>query len=380
MNEDIDARARQMIDDITGAGKTKAEELITTLVEQQKTKQDYVAPTDTMRMKTTRKEEDPETPILELKFDEMITDTTMKTHSMPLTQWGHRQIAEKTGIPIKYYDRMKDAGALGLVASNVNNWLEEKAQRFIRTMGGKVRAILSDKYRVMDHLGAIDAAANKAKELGAVMADAHLTDTRLHVKMIVPHETWQIRQGDHHVRGIIFSNSEVGAGSFRAEPFVMRLICTNGMIGMDTLAKIHLGSKMDAGMYVSSQTEQLENDTIASKLQDIVENVFDREKFDNWMESYRMTTDVQLRSPVDATKNVINLFKLGEKQEEHILNSLISEGDPTQYGLINALTSHAQTQDPMIRVEIEKVAGEISVMEEKKFQNTINVEPIPVEA
>jgi len=377
MNE-IDARARQLIDDITGRGHKKAEALISTLSEQERNKIDIVAPTDTMEMRAVKiDEQDSESgKILKLSFDEQRVGQPIIQHSMALTDWGHRQLAEKTGIPIRYYDRMREDAPPELVAANVNTWIDNREKRFIRTLDGNVRAILSDKYLVLDHLSAIDAAASKAKELGAVMAEAHLDETRLYVKMIVPHETWQIKQGDHHVRGIMFSNSEVGAGSFRAEPFVMRLICSNGLIGMDKLSRVHLGSKMDAGMYVSSETENLEKETIASKLQDLVEGIFDREKFDNWMESYRQTTEVNLRSPVDATKNVINTFKLGEKHESALLNSLVAEGDSTQYGLINALTSYAKKQAPLVQIEIEKVAGEISVMEEKKFQDTINVEPM----
>ncbi|RLI55237.1 MAG: hypothetical protein DRP09_10505 [Candidatus Thorarchaeota archaeon] len=372
MEGPMTTETRALIEKITRTGVSQAQELVQTLQEQQRQKLDFVAPTDTMQMKVTEKDGSQD---LELEFEEQKKGMASEMISMPLTDWGHRQMAEKTGIPIRYYDRMKDEGHLDLVAENVNRWLDTKEHRFIRTMGGKVRAILSDKYLVLDHLKAIEHAATRASELGATIANYVMTDTRLHVKMIDPHETWQIRNEDHHVRGIVFSNSEVGAGSFRAEAFVMRLICKNGMIGMDKLARVHLGSKMQPGMYVSNRTRDLEADLIGSKMQDIVETVFDRQKFDAWMEQYRMTTDVKLRNPVDATKNVVNHFKLPETADANLLNALIGEGDPTQYGLINALTNNAQhISDPELSIRFEKVAGELSVMEEREFQRTINKE------
>lgn len=380
MDRTMDAETKRLIDKITGQGKNKANELVQILTDQQKQKKDYIAPTSsmTMRVQTDNIQSDQSTGELQLQFEEIMKDggpISSQFHSMPLTEWGHRQIAEKTGIPLKYYDRMLQEKQNELLAKNVNAWIDDKEQRFIRTMNGQVRAILSDRYLVLDHMKAIQCAATRAAELGAVMADCHLTETMLYVKMVVPHETWEIKAGHHHIRGIVFSNSEVGAGSFSAEPFVMKLLCTNGMIGMDKLARVHLGSKMELGMFISNKTQELEADLVASKLQDIVEGVFDREKFDSWMELYRETTEVKLRSPADATKNVIQNFKLNENMETDLLNALIGEGDPTQYGLINALTAHAQkVSNNLVRIELEKVAGEISAMPVKTFDKLINVE------
>jgi len=40
-----------------------------------------------------------------------------------LTEWAHSQLAEKTGIPKKYYDRMREAEEYELLAENINTWL-----------------------------------------------------------------------------------------------------------------------------------------------------------------------------------------------------------------------------------------------------------------
>src|SRR5574341_1052195 len=84
----------------------------------------------------------------------------------------HEQLAEKTGIPRKYYDRMLEA-APELLAENVNTWFRrEPANRLVRMLrpltdaderalartGAQmsVRAVLSDRYRPLDHGSLLD--------------------------------------------------------------------------------------------------------------------------------------------------------------------------------------------------------------------------------
>ena len=65
----------------------------------------------------------------------------------PLTNWAHGQLADKLGILRKYYERMRSSGKSELLAENVNAWLREKERRLIRILDGRIRAILSDRYR-----------------------------------------------------------------------------------------------------------------------------------------------------------------------------------------------------------------------------------------
>ena len=76
----------------------------------------------------------------------------MEEESFPITKPCHNQIAERLEIPVKYYAKMENE-APELLTENVNTWLREKSKEvFIRGLGNSVRAFLSDKYRVIDHL------------------------------------------------------------------------------------------------------------------------------------------------------------------------------------------------------------------------------------
>ena len=101
-------------------------------------KQDFIADTS----KTTMQIQADRTPVLELP----------EAHgSFPLLPVAHDQIAARLNIPAKYYDRMR-ASAPDLLALNVNTWFRQNPEkRMIRTLGGDVRAFLSNRYNRIEN-------------------------------------------------------------------------------------------------------------------------------------------------------------------------------------------------------------------------------------
>ena len=74
-----------------------------------------------------------------------------------MTDHAHGQIADRVGIPKRYYDQMK-AEAPALLADNVNHWFQETPERrMIGTLDGQARAFLSDRYRRIDNEQIADA-------------------------------------------------------------------------------------------------------------------------------------------------------------------------------------------------------------------------------
>ena len=62
-----------------------------------------------------------------------------------------RQLGASLGIPAKYYDKMR-AEHPELLAFNVNAWFDKThAKHTIRTLDGRARAFLSDRYRRIDN-------------------------------------------------------------------------------------------------------------------------------------------------------------------------------------------------------------------------------------
>ncbi len=100
--------------------------------------------------------------------------------SYRISEIAHRQIADRLGIPYKYYERMRQENP-ALLDSNINSWLNTTPEkRMLRTLDGKLRAFLSDRYRRLDNLELVDhvlpvIAAMKGCEIASISTPETLT-------------------------------------------------------------------------------------------------------------------------------------------------------------------------------------------------------------
>jgi len=295
---------------------------------------------------------------------------------MPLTDWAHSQVSAKLDIPLKYYRRMREQAPV-LLAQNINEWLPTPNKKLIsnpkdrklllRTLDGNVRAVLSDRYKIMDNHDLLLKSLEEFREVGAELHRADLTQNHMYIKAIVPHTIQEIRQGDTVVPGVIIQNSEVGAGAFKVMPFMLRQICSNGMIGESAVTKIHLGRKQDEGLVqFSAETRMAENATLWLQVRDIIRSTFDPVTFKRWVNQLRMGTEVEIENPVYAVDNVIETFGISEDMKDDLLNHFSREGDMTQWGLANAVTRAARDmEDPEKVIEMEVIGGQVAVMPQR---------------
>ncbi len=289
----------------------------------------------------------------------------------PLTEWAHAQLAEKLGIPKKYYDRMREAGKWELLAKNINAWLGEKERRLIRILDGKIRAILSDRYRIIDNYDLVFLALDEFKKKDTIeIYRIDLTETMLYIKAIDRTLTETIREEDIVYGGLIIRNSEVGASALRIEPFIYRKVCNNGLILPHTLKKIHLGKQIleidDMDWSWSDETKELEDKALWSKVRDIIRATFDKQTFQSWVAKLKESTAEEIKEPIKAVNNIVQHLGLGEEQKQKLLMHF---SEPTKYGLINAVTNLAsQTKNVDEQIKLEEFAGEILQSPLKVFE------------
>jgi hypothetical protein len=276
----------------------------------------------------------------------------------PLTEWAHGQLADKVGIPRRYYERMRNSGKSWLLAENVNAWLGEKERRLIRILDGRIRAILSDRYRMMDNYDLIFLALDEFKKRETVeIYRIDLTETMLYLKVVDRTLTESIREGDVVYGGIIIRNSEVGASALRIEPFILRRVCGNGLILQQSLKKIHLGRQtLEIGeIDWSDETRELEDRAIWSKVRDIIRATFDKQIFQSWVRKLRESTQVKIEKPIEAVENIVGHLGLSEEQKQRLLMHF---SEPTKYGLINAVANLAgESKNIEEQVKLEEFAG-----------------------
>lgn len=343
-------------------GKTISE-LAAEIERQHQSKRDFVAPTGSK----LRMELDEAVPVLALEG----------IGGFGPNDLAHGQIAAHAEIPAKYYDRMRRE-APGLLVNNVQTWFEKyPAPRMVRTIDGKARAFLSDKYQPLDNLQLAEAVLPALMEVGVEIMSCELTERRLYIKAVderikrdVPTGR-KIGDGSHCFfdtvsPAVIISNSEVGYGRLSIDYGVYTKVCTNlATIAKEGMKRTHVGGRHEVAenfeMLLSDGTRRATDRAIFMQARDVVRGIFDQLRFAAVTD--RLAGMAQDRITRDVDKVVeVTTRKLGatEGEGKSILRHLIEGGDLTRYGLFNAITRTAQDLDDYDRAsEFEVMGGKV---------------------
>lgn len=283
------------------------------------------------------------------------------------TESCRRQLADRLKIPFAYFERMR-TDQPELLDRNVNTWLhKEPEQRLIRTLDGRARAFLSDRYRRLDNYDLLEHVLPILRELpGARFESMELTETRMYVKVVTPRIEFEIQPGDVVHAGVVISNSEIGHGSLSVQPLVYRLVCRNGLIAPDrAMRKAHVGRLQEAS---TEEITIFRDDTLAAedkafylKVRDVVQAAVSQASFEQTAAKMRATLGIKLTGdPVRAVEVLATRYLLNEQERSGVLRSLIAESDLSGYGLVNAVTGYAQEVDNYDRAtELEQLGGRL---------------------
>jgi hypothetical protein len=228
---------------------------------------------------------------------------------------------------------------------------------------GVARAFLSDGYKIMDNLDVLMAVLDGVHRAGVEIniAGCDLTEQRMHVR-IVSEEVRALapvllknyrspftgnRGADNPTvfAGLVVTNSETGCGAFSIVPRITVQVCANGMtINKDATRHVHLGGKLDEGVIQWSQdTEQRNLDLVSAKTRDAVAAFLNTDYLKRVVTAIEQSSAKPISDPVAAVKVVAGRLKFSEEQQNAILTHFIKGADSTAGGLMQAVTSVAQT-------------------------------------
>lgn len=276
-----------------------------------------------------------------------------------------RQLADKLKIPFTYFERMRTEQP-DLLDSNVERWLhQEPEQRLVRTLDGKARAFLSDRYRRLDNYDLLQNVFPILRKLPDARFDSvELTPSRMYLKVVTPRIQFEMQPGDIVQAGVAVSNSETGQGTLSVQQLIFRCKCQNGLIVPDrALRKTHVGRLAEAS---PDEVTIFQDDTLAAddrafflKVRDVVQAAVSESTFVIVAEKMRRTLGIEIKGdPVKAVEVLSTRYLLNEQERAGVLRSLIAESDLTGYGLVNAVTGFAQTVEDYDRsTELETIAG-----------------------
>jgi hypothetical protein len=341
-------------------------ELATELQRQQTTKKDFIAPTKQLQMVN----------------NPALGPVAMKVNGsgeFGINKHAHAQIAVHTKIPQQYYDRMKEA-APALLADNVNHWLHENpTNRMVRTLDGNVRAFLSNRYRAIDNFDLATVVLPELERAHANVVSTEVTESHLYIKTVTAtRNRVELRPGDWLEFGVVISNSEIGAGSVKIEPYINRLICTNGMIAPDKgINKYHVGrasAELEAAYEVfRTATKEADDRAFFMKVQDAVRASFDSKQAQQIAGRLEGALEAKIDGKVEKVIEVVTKrFTLTDGDGGNILRNLIMGGELTQWGLANAITATANDEaDYEKATSLERIGGEVAFLPQPDFAELV---------
>jgi hypothetical protein len=208
------------------------------------------------------------------------------------------------------------------------------------------------------------------KEHNGQIIDSQLTEQRMYIKALSPEameyldftpeekqaHAWHNVDKDTLIPGIIVSNSEVGAGAFRVEPLVFRGVCSNTVITTDTLYRIHVGQKLDLGIY-KEETLRANDRLLWSQTRDLIDGTFNKDLLHKAIGQLREAKEIKLAKPIEEVNAVSKDLTLSEEKKLDLLRYFSKEGE-TVFGLVNGITRLAQDMPNYdTRIELERYAG-----------------------
>lgn len=329
-------------------GKTLSE-LAAEIERQFKTKKDYVASLDAVTMVA-----DEGKPTMHIEG----------RGSFAIGDIAHGQIAEHTKIDKRYYDRMKSE-APELLATNVDHWFRKHpAPQMLRTLDGKLRAMLSDKFQPLDNFDFAGATLPILAERKLKVMSCDITERRLYIKAVdeklfrdVP-VGYKMGDGSHKIfdtcaPAIILSNSEVGFGRLVVETGVYTSACTNlCLFSKGGMKRTHVGAKhrltdgmdvADLESIMSSATKKKTMEALWMQVKDVLSAAFDEKIIAKRLDAIAETAGRKITGKVEKVLEVVQeKFDLNDGERESIFKHLIEGGSLTQYGLHAAITRSAQ--------------------------------------
>ena len=345
------------------------EDMLHVITEQNKMKQDYIAPTNQLQFRTLQNEG-------ETAHSQIVMEANQgePTKILNVNQHCFDQIAQKAEIATPTARRLQQNYPREM--DNLINaiWQKENSKRMVRTFDnanhtnpfnydnhtGTARAFLSDKFKTFDNSDLLESALPTLGESDACWKIVNFanTDKKLYIRLKSEVIQSDAGVGDLMAHGIGISNSETGSGSVAVFGINWTLACLNGMQTENVTRKAHITSARDGDTWnvLTDETKQADNHSLKLQLRDIVSSYASRETFDENIEKMRRAKEDTVDVPMnESVENLGKVLTLSKKETSNVLEGLLQTIGQSGYDknqkinratLVNACTAVGNTADP----------------------------------
>lgn len=302
---------------------------------------------------------------------------------LPVLKVAHDQIGGRVGIPAKYYDRMLHE-APELLAENVNHWFEANPEkRMLRTLGGNLRAFLSNRYQRIENEEVFAVAGPILMQMqathGMSIVSCEITETRLYIQATTTRLTTEVKKGDIVQAGVIIRNSEVGHGAVAVQPLIYRLACLNGMVLQDgRFSARHVGVRNERSEDLwADDTKAAQDKAKLLELRDAISAAVDETVFAQRVARMTELSEVRVAAAnvPGLTETLAKKIGLNDTEKNGFLASLINGGDLSAWGVINAVTHQAHVAETYDRsFALEELGGKLLELPNTQWRELLTAE------
>ena len=250
-----------------------------------------------------------------------------------------RSIAWRLGIPYNYLARCP----VELQAEQMNHWIrhERRKQLFVRFDGQEIREVFTPRYKPVDNFEVIA----RLDEMG------YTPDIKVQCSLdgefmllSIPDGRRQFKiNGDKMTPGISISNSEVGLASLSVSAFILRLVCTNGMVSKTEISASY--------RHVSTK--------ILTELPQVFEKVADG--LGKQKDRLKISLESPVADPLATIESFNRQFGLGEMEKKAVEWAWPQEMGETMFHVVNTYTRAAAMEGLPAEssFRLQRVGGEV---------------------
>jgi hypothetical protein len=243
---------------------------------------------------------------------ENLDSVNIAGESHPLRTIAQRSITWRLGIPFQYLRKCPPE----IQSVNLNYWIEHEKneQLFFRMDGREVRAIFTPKYKPVDNFEICE----RLDSLG------YGPDTHVQCTLDPEFMSLSILDGKKAFDIKSISNSEVGLASLSIAAFILRLICTNGMVSKTEISASYRH--------------------VSTKILDEFPATMDKVSYELGAQKHKI--GLSMESPVDDPLKTIESFNrqfnLNQLQKEAVRWAWPQEMGDTMFAVVNTYTRASQ--------------------------------------
>jgi len=257
--------------------------------------------------------------VKEISFESLETiSISNETHRLkPIAQMS---ISNRLGIPFHYLKKCPP----DIQRLNLNHWLayERNEELFFRFNGDDVRAIFTPRYIPTDNIEVLDKLKSMDYPLDT-RVQSSIDDEFMMINIPDGRQSFTIN-GERMTPGISVSNSEVGLASLSIAAFVLRLVCTNGMISKTEVSASY--------RHISGK--------ILSELPGVLTDV--SRELAKKKDQFRLSIESKVEHPEMTINSFNNQFQLNKEEKEAVEWAMPLEFGRTMFHVINVYTKAAQ--------------------------------------